>query len=156
MSHSPSGRLAPSPTGAQHLGNARTFLIAFWATRASGGHLSLRIEDLDTPRTKPWATDQATEDLRWLGIDWDGPVVIQSARAVRHRSALRALIQTDRVYPCTCTRRDIETAASAPHERGDIAADGPVYPGTCSAWQLGDRLPPAGIFVGAFASRRCR
>src|SRR6056297_1005947 len=71
-------RLAPSPTGAQHLGNARTHLIAYWATRQAGGELVFRIDDLDSPRVKPWAIDQAVEDVRWLGIDWDGPVVLQS------------------------------------------------------------------------------
>ena len=65
------GRLAPSPTGAQHLGNARTFLIAWLHVRSSHGELLLRVEDLDTPRTKSWANQQAIDDLRWLGIDWD-------------------------------------------------------------------------------------
>lgn len=144
------GRLAPSPTGAQHLGNARTFLIAFWAMRAAGGKLRLRIEDLDTPRTKPWATDQAIEDLTWLGIGWDGPVVIQSHRAAAHAAALKALIHCDRVYPCVCTRRDIEQAASAPHETGGISIDGPIYPGTCSGWHSGDPLPPTGSYCWRF------
>ena len=68
------GRLAPSPTGAQHLGNARTYLLAFWAARATGAKLIMRIEDIDSPRVKPWASQQAIDDLRWLGIDWDeGP-----------------------------------------------------------------------------------
>ena len=72
----PMGRLAPSPTGAQHLGNARTYLLAYWSARKSGANLVMRIEDIDSPRVKPWATEQAIEDLRWLGIDWEfGPDV---------------------------------------------------------------------------------
>src|SRR6266513_5536879 len=70
----PIGRLAPSPTGAQHVGNARTYLIAWLAARSRGGRLALRIEDIDSPRVKPGAAEQAVEDLRWLGLDWDeGP-----------------------------------------------------------------------------------
>ena len=73
------GRLAPSPTGAQHVGNARTFLVAWLHARSRGGTLLLRVEDLDTPRTKEWAGAQAIEDLGWLGLDWDGVAALQSA-----------------------------------------------------------------------------
>lgn len=128
------GRLAPSPTGAQHVGNARTFLVAWLACRQVGGELLLRIEDLDTPRTKPGATAQAIEDLRWLGLDWDavGPertFTIQSNREERYAGVLRQLKEREFVYPCTCTRAEIEEAASAPHES---ILDGAIYPGTCS------------------------
>ena len=128
------GRLAPSPTGAQHLGNARTFLVAWLACRQAGGKLLLRIEDLDTPRTKPNATAQAIEDLRWLGLDWDNmetaqPFTIQSNREPRYEEILQQLKQEDLVYPCTCTRTEVEEAASAPHES---TLDGAIYPGTCS------------------------
>lgn len=120
-------RLAPSPTGALHLGNARTFLLNWLLVRAAGGTLAMRIEDLDGPRVKMGAAEEAIEDLRWLGLDWDGGILLQSARAPAHEEALRRLQESGLVYPCVCTRREIETAASAPHE-GD---EGPAYPGTC-------------------------
>jgi glutamyl-tRNA synthetase len=136
------GRLAPSPTGAQHLGNARTYLIAWLAARSQKGKVILRIEDIDSPRIKPWAISQALTDLAWLGIDWDegpdkpGPQspYLQTERLDRYRQGLLALQQCERVYPCTCTRTDIEQAASAPHRlEGETAwIDGPVYPGNCS------------------------
>jgi glutamyl-tRNA synthetase len=146
----PVGRLAPSPTGAQHLGNARTYLLAWLSARSRNGRVILRVEDIDSPRVKPWATQQAIDDLRWLGLDWDeGPDVggphapyIQTERAALYVAALQRLIQSDRVYPCTCTRTDIDAAASAPHE----SIDGPVYPGTCSKWKLGDPQPQPGTF----------
>lgn len=122
------GRLAPSPTGALHLGNARTFLLAWLSARSRGGTLLLRIEDIDGPRVKPESTAQAIEDLRWLGLDWDGEPVAQSARLERYRAAADRLVAQGCAYPCVCTRSEIEEAASAPHEAGD---DGPVYPGTC-------------------------
>ncbi|MCZ2340210.1 MAG: tRNA glutamyl-Q(34) synthetase GluQRS [Bacteroidales bacterium] len=148
------GRLAPSPTGAQHVGNARTYLIAWLAARSRGGRVVLRIEDIDTWRNKPGAAEQALEDLRWLGLDWDDEPWVQLQRLPVYRSALEELKARNRVYPCTCTRSDILAAASAPH-----AADlgGPVYPGTCAhrtpadanrldrpfAWRFRASEPPA-------------
>jgi glutamyl-tRNA synthetase len=111
-----------------HLGNARTFLLAWLSARSRGGSVLLRIEDIDGPRVKPEATAQTIEDLRWLGLDWDGEVVVQSARLDRYRAAADRLLARGVAYPCVCTRSEIEEAASAPHEAGD---DGPVYPGTC-------------------------
>lgn len=122
------GRLAPSPTGAQHVGNARTFLLAWLDARCSGAELLLRIEDLDTPRTKAWASDQILEDLEWLGLDWDARVPNASERAPRYREILDQLAGEARIYPCSCTRSEIEQEASAPHESN---LDGTVYPGTC-------------------------
>jgi glutamyl-tRNA synthetase len=122
------GRLAPSPTGALHLGNARTFLLAWLSIRSRGGTLLLRIEDIDGPRVKSAAVEQTLDDLRWLGLDWDGDVVVQSLRLDRYRAAAERLVATGLAYPCVCTRKEVEEAASAPHESGD---DGPVYPGTC-------------------------
>jgi glutamyl-tRNA synthetase len=120
-------RLAPSPTGALHLGNARTFLLNWLAVRAAGGSLPLRIEDLDGPRVKPGAAALALEDLRWLGLGWDGEPLLQSSRAAAHAAALDLLRQRGLVYPCVCTRREVETSRSAPQE-GDA---GTPYPGTC-------------------------
>ncbi|KLU06837.1 glutamyl-Q-tRNA synthetase [Rhodopirellula islandica] len=136
-------RLAPSPTGAQHLGNARTFLIAYWSARSQNARLMLRIEDIDSPRIKPWATAQAITDLNWLGMDWDGDPIIQTERSTLYDQARNQLMEAGRVYPCTCTRRDIEAAASAPHEStaSGWTPDAPVYPGTCAGWKNGDPLP---------------
>jgi glutamyl-tRNA synthetase len=122
------GRLAPSPTGAQHVGNARTYLAAWLAARAAGGSVLLRIEDIDSPRVKPGAAEQAADDLRWLGLDWDGEPVVQTRRLPLYRAALDELRRRELVYPCTCTRSDVAAAASAPHAEHE----GPVYPGTCS------------------------
>jgi glutamyl-tRNA synthetase len=122
------GRLAPSPTGAQHVGNARTYLIAWLSARSQGGELALRIEDIDSPRIKPGAAEQAAHDLHWLGLDWDSEPVVQTHRLPRYEAALEQLKQRELVYPCTCTRSDVAAAASAPH----ADHEGPTYPGTCS------------------------
>lgn len=119
------GRLAPSPTGALHLGNVRTFMVAWLRARALGGRVVLRIEDLDHPRDKPGAAAQAVEDLRWLGFDWDEECV-QSGRLDLYRAAVRRLHEAGLAYPCVCSRRDVESAQSAPH-----AGEQLFYPGTC-------------------------
>lgn len=123
----PITRLAPSPTGALHLGNARTFLINWLLARRNGWKIILRIEDIDSPRIKRGADLQAIDDLRWLGIDWDQGPIYQSQRMDRYRAAIDRLIASGAAYPCVCTRKEIDRAASAPH-----ASDGAdVYPGTC-------------------------
>lgn len=114
-------RLAPSPTGALHLGNARTFLTNWALARQRSWRLILRIEDLDTPRVKPDAADSITHTLRWLGIDWDPapsptPVLVQSHDLEPYRAAMRSLAARALVYPCALSRTDIEAAASAPQE----------------------------------------
>lgn len=124
---SATSRLAPSPTGVLHLGNARSFLLAWLDARARGARLLLRIEDLDGPRVRAGAEAAALEDLRWLGLDWDGEPVRQSERAPLYAAALRRLAEAGRAYPCVCSRRDVELAASAPH----AGEEGPRYPGTC-------------------------
>lgn len=132
------GRLAPSPTGSLHLGNARTFLWAWLSARRQGGRILLRIEDLDTPRVKPGAVEAIEEDLRWLGLDWDGSVEIQSTRRARYAEIFERMKSF--IYPCGCTRADLAAAASAPHEEETEAR----YPGTCRerppkqvvAWRL--------------------
>jgi glutamyl-tRNA synthetase len=128
------GRLAPSPTGAQHVGNARTYLIAWLSARSQNGTVLLRMEDIDSPRVKSGAAQQACDDLRWLGLDWDGPVVVQTVRLSLYEAALNRLREQEIIYPCTCTRSDIERAASAPH----LEHEGPVYPGTCAGRRAGD------------------
>jgi glutamyl-tRNA synthetase len=127
------GRLAPSPTGAQHVGNARTYLAAWLAARARGGTVRLRIEDIDSPRIKPGAAEEATADLRWLGLDWDGEPVVQTERLTRYEAALEELTRRELVYPCTCTRADIAAAASAPHVGEEV-----TYPGTCAHRRAAD------------------
>src|SRR5262245_61662791 len=137
------GRLAPSPTGAQHVGNARTYLIAWLSARARGRAVSLRIEDIDSPGVKPGAAEQAVEDLCWLGLDWDGAPGTQTTRLGHYAAALETLKRQELVYPCTCTRADVAAAASAPHAEHE----GPVYPGTCSHRTAAD----AGRLAGPFA-----
>jgi glutamyl-tRNA synthetase len=128
------GRLAPSPTGAQHIGNARTSLIAWLSARGRGGRLLLRIEDIDSPRVKPGAAQQLLDDLAWLGLDTDGEVVVQTQRLPLYEAALARLRAAELVYPCTCTRAEVERAASAPH----LDHEGPAYPGTCAGRRAGD------------------
>ncbi len=134
------GRLAPSPTGAQHVGNARTYLIAWLSARSRGGRVVLRVEDIDSPRVKPGAAEGLLADLRWLGLDWDAGPVVQTQRLPLYESALRRLCERELVYPCTCTRSDVERAASAPHAEHE----GPVYPGTCAGRTSADAEALAG------------
>lgn len=123
------GRLAPSPTGYLHLGHARTFWVAWHRARAAGGKLIFRNEDLDYQRCKPEFVRAMYEDLRWLGLDWDegfdletgmsyggfGPYS-QSERRSFYLDAWRKLRDSGLIYPCTCSRKDLERALSAPHE----------------------------------------
>lgn len=116
-------RLAPSPTGALHLGNARTFLVNWAMARRRGQRIILRIEDLDGPRNKPGAQEQAVETLRWLGLDWDEGPMVQSADLSPYRAALARLAAAGVAYPCELTRGEIEAAASAPNageEAGEV------------------------------------
>lgn len=119
-------RFAPSPTGAFHLGNARTFALTWLHARACGGEVVLRMEDIDVTRVRPGAAAALLEDLRWLGLDWDGPMVVQSSRSARHRECFERLHAMGLLYPCTCTHQQIRQAASAPHADEEL-----TYPGTC-------------------------
>lgn len=123
----PITRLAPSPTGALHLGNARTFLINWLLARQRGWKIILRIEDLDGPRIKAGADKQAIEDLKWLGIDWDQAPIYQSARMEKYKDAISQLLESNQAYPCICSRSEVAQAASAPHPEDGAE----VYPGTC-------------------------
>lgn len=131
----PITRLAPSPTGALHLGNARTFLINWAMARRLGWRIVLRIEDLDTPRVKPETIHGTIDILRWLGIDWDEGPIIQSDNFEMHREAMRTLAAGGHVFPSELTRRQIADAASAPH--GDAE---PSYEN-----RFGPELRPASI-----------
>jgi glutamyl-tRNA synthetase len=155
------GRLAPSPTGYLHAGHARTFWTAFERARKAGGSLIMRMEDLDPDRSRAAYAEAALEDLRWLGIGWQegsdvgGPYApyAQSGRQAFYLEAWRKLLRGGFIYPCRCSRKDLEAALSAPHEGSqshlygkdrnaermghpgfegqEPLDDEPIYPGTC-------------------------
>jgi glutamyl/glutaminyl-tRNA synthetase len=149
------GRLAPSPTGYLHVGHARTFWTAWQRAREAGGTLVMRMEDLDPDRSRAIYSEAALEDLKWLGIRWQegpdrgGPYApyVQSKRRTIYLAAWRRLLRRGFLYPCKCTRKDLESALGAPHERVssvqfgslsggklDLEDDEPIYPGTCRQW----------------------
>jgi glutamyl-tRNA synthetase len=139
MSHSEKiyrGRLAPSPTGHLHLGHARTFWIAQQRARSCGGTLVLRNEDLDAQRFKMEFVESMIEDMKWFGFEWsEGPdcggafgPYNQSERVPLYQEALEGLRAGGFLYPCVCSRKDIQAAVRAPHADDDLE---PVYPGTC-------------------------
>ena len=134
-------RFAPSPTGYLHLGHAFAALTAQEA--AAGGRFLLRIEDLDATRARDEYVRAIMEDLRWLGLQWHGPVLRQSARVAAYRAALDRLAAQELLYPCFCTRAEIAAeiarAAEAPH-----GPDGPLYPGTCRSLSPNDRATALG------------
>ena len=119
------GRFAPSPTGALHLGNLRTALLAWLFARAAGARFLVRVDDLDAGRSRELYVEHQLADLRAIGLDWDGPVVRQSERGGLYEAAIDRLRADGLIYECWCTRAEIRNAASAPH--------GPhrAYPGTC-------------------------
>jgi glutamyl-Q tRNA(Asp) synthetase len=119
-------RFAPSPTGRLHLGHAFSAALGHRAGGENGGKFLLRIEDLDPARSRPEFVEGIYEDLRWLGLDWDPPLLIQSERTSAYAAALDALKARGLVYACFCTRADIAQSLTAPH--GDAATS---YPGTC-------------------------
>ncbi|MGE0720000.1 MAG: tRNA glutamyl-Q(34) synthetase GluQRS, partial [Alphaproteobacteria bacterium] len=121
-------RFAPSPTGRLHLGHAHSALFGWRLARAAGGRFLLRIEDIDAGRCRPEFTAGILEDLEWLGLDWDGPVRVQSEHLDAYREASDRLSAAGLLYPCFCTRADIARAGAAPH-----GPEGPLYPGTCRA-----------------------
>ena len=145
------GRLAPSPTGHLHLGHALTFWTAQERAREHGGTLILRNEDLDPDRSKPEFVSAMLDDLRWFGCDWqEGPDVggpfapyQQSERLPFYRAALKQLHAGGFIYPCTCSRKDIQQSAQAPH----VGDDKLIYPGTCRP------KPPAEIPETKFSWR---
>ncbi len=135
------GRLAPSPTGYLHLGHARTFWTAQERAKAPGGYLILRNDDLDSARTRPEYVSAMLEDLKWLGLNWrEGPNIggpyapyNQSDRKNIHRAYFHQLHAAGLIYPCSCSRKDVSTAISAPHEAlpAHLPPPEPPYPGTC-------------------------
>jgi glutamyl-tRNA synthetase len=119
------GRFAPSPTGALHLGSLRTALVAWLFARSAGSRFLVRMEDLDPVTSSPEHEAGQLADLVALGLDWDGPVVRQSERRALHEAALAELVARGLTFPCFCSRREIREAAAAPHARPG------AYPGTC-------------------------
>jgi glutamyl-Q tRNA(Asp) synthetase len=119
-------RFAPSPSGRLHLGHAYSAALGHARAREGGGKFRLRIEDLDQTRCKPEFVDSIYEDLRWLGLEFDGEPLVQSQRTSSYAEALEQLRRRGLVYPCFCTRADIAQSLTAPH--GDAATG---YPGTC-------------------------
>jgi glutamyl-tRNA synthetase len=131
----PTGRYAPSPTGPLHAGNLRTAVLAWLFARSAGSPFLLRIEDLDRVASREEHVRSHLDDLAALGIDWDGPVVRQSDRFVLYEEALAALDAEGLLYPCYCSRREVQAAVSAPH--GPVP--GGTYPGTCRDLSPADR-----------------
>jgi glutamyl-Q tRNA(Asp) synthetase len=124
-------RFAPSPTGPLHLGHAFSALTAFDRARDRDGQFLLRIEDIDRQRSKPEWEAQIYDDLHWLGLTWPEKVLRQSERLQVYREALADLWGRDLLFVCTCNRRDILAAVSAPQEGAPMGPDGVIYPGTC-------------------------
>ena len=121
-------RFAPSPTGRLHVGHGWSALMAMDLARGAGGTMRLRIEDIDGTRSRPEHVAGIIEDLRWLGVEWNGDILFQSQRIGHYMAALDRLRDMGLLYPCFCTRADIQASLTAPH-----GPEGPVYPGTCRA-----------------------
>ncbi|URW74957.1 tRNA glutamyl-Q(34) synthetase GluQRS [Sphingomonas donggukensis] len=129
-------RFAPSPTGRLHLGHAFSAIQAHDFARDRGGRFLLRIEDIDGTRSREEHVAGIAEDLAWLGLAWDGPVVRQSQRLALYDAALDRLRDMGLLYRCACTRADIAASLSAPHGAG-----GALYPGTCRGRDVDPALP---------------
>lgn len=132
-----STRFAPSPTGPLHLGHAYSAIVAHDMARAAGGAFLVRMEDTDLQRSKPEWDAAILDDLSWLGLTWDEPVLRQSGQLQDYNKHLDAFENRDFLYPCSCSRADIRAALSAPQE--GVAHD--VYPGLCKAREMADRKP---------------
>lgn len=133
-------RFAPSPTGQLHLGHAYSALLAYDMAQAASGRFLLRIEDTDTARCTPAFEAQIYDDLAWLGLTWETPVLRQSNNTAAYDAAITHLGNLGLLYPCSCTRSDIRSAASAPQEGAPMhGPDGLIYPGTCRNRSWEDR-----------------
>ncbi len=131
-------RFAPSPTGYLHLGHVRSALAGWRAAREAGGRFLLRLEDIDHTRCRPHFAAAIVEDLLWLGLDWDGPVRRQSEHFADYRAALARIEAAGLLYPCFCTRREIqaEIARAGGAPQGE---QGAPYPGTCRRLRAAER-----------------
>ncbi len=134
----PVGRFAPTPSGRMHLGNVFAALLAWLSVRSAGGELVLRMEDLDTQRTRPEYAQTLRQDLQWLGLDWDRETQPQSARTQTYDRYFEMLREKGLLYPCYCTRSQLHSV-NAPH-----ASDGTyIYPGTCRKLTQAPQRTPA-------------
>ena len=131
-------RFAPSPTGPLHLGHAFSALLAHDMAIAEQGRFVLRIEDTDTARARPQWEAQIYDDLHWLGLTWDLPVLRQSDHLAHYATHLTKLANMGLIYPCSCTRGDIRAALSAPQEGAPTPS---IYPGTCRNRPMSSRRP---------------
>ena len=129
-------RFAPSPNGPLHLGHAFSAIVAHDLAREARGRFLLRIEDIDGPRSRPELTDEFRRDLEWLGLEWD-EVPAQSTRLTTYDAAARNLLERGLLYPCTCTRADIEAL------KPRLGSQGAVYPGTCKGSVVDPGKPAA-------------
>ena len=136
-------RFAPSPTGPLHLGHAYSAMLAHDAARAAGGAFLLRIEDIDRARSRDVWIAQIFNDLAWLGLSWETPVLYQSTRMAAYTDALAQLTARGLTYACQCNRKDVLAAVNAPQEGAPMGPDGVIYPGTCR--ELG--LPPENAVI---------
>ena len=136
-------RFAPSPTGPLHLGHAYSALLAYDMAVAAGGRFLLRIEDIDQSRARAAWEQQIYDDLQWLGLTWEEPVMQQSDRLQDYHAALNVLWGQGLLYPCTCSRSDIKEAMGAPQEGVDQhGPDGLIYPRTCCEALRVGVIPP--------------
>jgi glutamyl-Q tRNA(Asp) synthetase len=132
-------RFAPSPTGYLHLGHVRSALEGWRAARQAGGRFLLRLEDIDQTRCREEYAQAILEDLAWLGVDWDRPVRKQSEHFDDYRAALDRLDAIGVIYPCFCTRREIQAEIARANGAPQGEA-GPLYPGTCRKLDLVERV----------------
>lgn len=147
------GRFAPSPTGPLHLGNLRTALISWLRARLNRGEWLLRIDDLDTPRNRPGSIENIQSDLLWIGLDWDGPMILQSERRAIYEHVLATLKVHGKVYPCRCSRSVLAKFHTSQSQNF-------IYPGTCRSlglpWNLyKGRLPSLRLIVPKEFSSKC-
>lgn len=138
-------RFAPSPTGPLHLGHAFSALTAYQRAQAQNGTFLLRIEDGDTSRCRPEWEALIYADLRWLGLSWSEPVLHVTAREDIYANALHHLNDLGLIYPCSCSRRDVINALSAPQEGAPMGPDGIIYPGTCHGRSMDSFQPGEAI-----------
>ncbi|WP_460273829.1 tRNA glutamyl-Q(34) synthetase GluQRS [Celeribacter sp. ULVN23_4] len=138
-------RFAPSPTGPLHLGHAFSALTAYQRAQERNGTFLLRIEDGDTSRCRPEWEALIYADLRWLGLSWSEPVLHVTAREDIYANALHHLNDLGLIYPCSCTRRDVINALSAPQEGAPMGPDGIIYPGTCRGRSMDSFQPGEAI-----------
>src|SRR5271156_6705911 len=120
-------RFAPSPTGFLHIGGARTALFNWLYARHMGGVFRLRIEDTDRARSTQEAVDAIVDGLRWLGLDWDGEIVLQSSRLARHAEAVASLVASGHAYRCYCSAQELEAMREKARGEGRTA----LYDGRC-------------------------